>query len=108
MELTAREPLEAYTLNQAKKLGLAHWTITLTVQDDLKVEEEECCGACSWATERHTCIIYVDSELTDDEKRATIRHELVHLRLEGHRTHDPETYDPMYEFGINKLVEAWS
>lgn len=59
-------------------------------------------GLACWSTEEAKCLILISPKSPDRER--TLKHELLHLRLEGHQ--DPKKYDDQYERAINALVDA--
>lgn len=78
-------------------------------------EEEDSEGSCGWQREYGEAWIYLSSAIRGNWKdiEETIVHELIHLKLEGHKdieSMSPEKYDPVYENGLNvisrELVKA--
>src|SRR6185369_9187652 len=90
-------------------LGLQHWRITLkrgkSVEIDPKPFSNEILSTCAahswWVAESPNAVI----ALLPTEGTHTLVHELLHIRLEGHRK-SPAKYDPLYERAINHLTEA--
>lgn len=99
-----QEAVEEYTARAAEKLRLSHWNITVELVD--RVDSEESFGNCQWFTEGHVCTIRVKKQQPVAMIRQTIRHELIHLRLQGFKTHSGE-YSEMYEFGIDVIASVW-
>lgn len=64
------------------------------------------CGFIQWppAPEYKEAFMTLNRAFSDDDIKATIRHELLHLLLEAHK---PMTgkYDKEYEFGLNTLAD---
>ena len=82
------------------ELGLGEWDIRVRWATSGDYGEDEYFGWVLWFTEECTATMILDRRKADER---TIVHELLHLRLEGHRAF-PFKYDPLYEQGINKLV----
>ena len=99
-------------LNQWRdRLGLANFKIELAQGRALPPGQEpepfskdlahDCSGHTWWQAEYPEVLIVVRR----GEDEATIVHELLHLRLEGHLTR-PRKYDPLYERALNELADA--
>lgn len=79
---------------------LAHWRITVVEQPKT---DEHLCGSITWSIEYRTATVSIDTSKPD--LKGTMKHELLHLRLEGHKP-NPGRYDPHYEHALNVLSEV--
>lgn len=89
------------------KLRLGDWKTTLVVCGRRAMTDSNgdlCDGLSTWSTEEGTVTISLRRDLPDEAVEPTLIHELLHVRLEGHRNHDG-SYDQMYERALNVLVE---
>lgn len=90
-------------------LGLQHWRISLkrgkSVEADPKPFSNEILRTAVahswWVAESPNAVI----AMLRGQGTHTLLHELIHIRLEGHRA-SPAKYDPLYERAINHLTEA--
>jgi len=90
-------------------LGLQHWRIRLKRGKSVKGEAkpfsaelpEKWVAATWWTVEDPNVVIAIRC----GEGTHTLVHELLHLRLEGHRP-CPARYNPHYERALNHLSEA--
>lgn len=86
------------------RLGLQEWKIKVvfgkpSADPDLEREMHEgTLGNCCWDTETAEATILLHREAQID----TLVHEMLHLRLEGHRS--PVEYDQMYERALNAIT----
>ena len=91
-------------------LGLSEWTLYVCYgkpvdgQADLAKGEisADCEGQAMWHTESPHAIIALRRGQATEE---TVVHELLHIRLEGHRP-APIKYDPLYERALNLIAAA--
>ncbi len=93
-----------------KALGLQNWRIALRRGKPVDHDEPEpfsaelaqdSVGHAWWMVESPNAMIV----LKRGEGTHTLVHELLHIRLEGHRS-APLKYDPHYERALNHLTEA--
>ncbi len=90
-------------------LGLQHWRIALKRGKHVDHEPEpfsaeiagDSVAHCWWTVESPNAVI----AMIRGEGMHTLVHELLHIRLEGHRQ-SPRKYDAHYERAINHLTEA--
>ncbi len=90
-------------------LGLQHWRIDLKRGVPVKGEAkpftaelpDNWVGATWWTVEDPNVVI----SIRKGEGTHTLVHELLHLRLEGHRP-CPARYNPHYERALNHLADA--
>lgn len=84
-----------------------HWgTFVEKPIGDINFDELEICedldGWIDWSTEH----AYADLVMRKrNAKEETLVHELLHLKLEGHKPR-PGKYDPLYERALNDLARA--
>lgn len=93
------QALRKYMREQQRKWQLSHWKITLLLDSEIS---EERAGSIGWSTDYHAATIRVNPETPESEQLITIRHELLHLLLEGHKDCTGRR-DPMYERALNIL-----
>ncbi len=82
------------------ELGLTDWRIHLRFPKAGEISQEYA-GHTYWKPEYPEGLIIVDRSAGAH----TIVHELLHIRLEGHRI-ACKRYDPLYERALNCLAEA--
>ena len=101
--------IRAYVKKGASIMRLSHWSITVKILDcvnsSVGSSVGEAYGVIDWFTDEHTATIYLRRGMSNLNTKATIRHELLHLRLEGHKVCQQDC--PMYEFAINIIANAW-
>lgn len=90
-----------YAKHIQKKFRLTDWKIVVKFDNTLEQNGEE--GCIEWSTDYKTASIKLVADRTDSQIKETIRHEFLHLLLEGHK--DCRDRDPMFEFGLNLLSE---
>jgi hypothetical protein len=91
-----------YAKHIQKKWRLTDWKLEVKHDDSLAANGEE--GCIEWNTDYKTATITLVSESRSEKQiKETIRHELLHLLLEGHK--DCRERDPMFEFGLNLISE---
>lgn len=90
-------------------LGLTEWVIRVSWgrpsenPDYSKGEmDADATGNACWHTEE--CLAWIYLRRGSDNLLETLIHELLHIRLEGHR--DPVRYDPLYERALNAIASA--
>jgi len=98
--------LTSLTNRLAKSLGIVGWKIQTTLVE--KCETENACAETSWEPEWKTAEISI---LHPDVFKANglsftqfLRHELLHIALEGHKPMDHGPYDPPYENALNNIA----
>ena len=92
-----------------ERLGLTEWQIQVnwgkpSQQPDYSKGEMDAgsVGNACWHTEECRAWIYL--RRGSEHLRETLVHELLHIRLEGHR--EPVRYSPLYERALNAIVAA--
>jgi Zn-dependent peptidase ImmA (M78 family) len=89
-----------------ERLGLTDWEeieVTLLPKDKLSYPDSD--GYAYWQPEYKKAIIDINADLDDAEIEETLVHELLHVRLEGHKLLTPKTrYDALYERALNVLA----
>lgn len=90
-------------------LGLTEWTIHVRWGEpaekpdyDKGQMDEGSVGNALWHAEECEAWVYLKRGAPDPQ--ATLLHELLHIRLEGHK--QPVRYDAMYERAINAIASA--
>jgi hypothetical protein len=99
-----------------RRLDMGEWieNASFAIVRDLKDSEGNAVyGLSSWQPEERKCWIAIARDCDGDVFHETVIHELLHLRLEGHRPPpSPEDYDESYELALNRIAralwEAWS
>lgn len=87
-------------LEWQKSLGLESWDVRVrwaNPKDKMTLDDY---GQIMWWTEECRAEMILHRKNADVE---TIVHELMHVRLEGHRP-EPLPYDAVYEQGLNRVV----
>jgi hypothetical protein len=94
---------------EALKLG--NWTITVRWGTKKELTQSvdgtnAVCDGCIWwgNAEYKQAEIALNRNMTYGDIVKTIKHELLHLRLEGHKQQGGK-YDKEYEFGLNCLSD---
>jgi hypothetical protein len=92
-------------------LGLTEWKLRLVWgrpradPDFMKGEIAADCEAnCWWSVENSTALIAIWRGVKDP--LLALKHELLHLRLEGHHAPEKKKYDAHYERAINAIASA--
>lgn len=111
-----RQVSESARVNKLLKKWLPALELSPPVWNKISVEfydatedekDNENDGACGWQREYGEAWIYLSSEIRGNwpEIEETIVHELIHLKLEGHKSTESslENYDPVYENGLNVI-----
>jgi len=104
--VTIREARE-YVDRWKNRMDLSDWTIATRWGTKAEMIDEKgdfCLGYCDWDHENKTAKIRLARNRADTKH--TIRHELVHLVLEGHRE-QPKRYVKPFETAIDRLSTAF-
>jgi hypothetical protein len=93
------------------KLRLTEWDIRVvwgrpSDQPDYWADEmdRDCDGNAWWSVEERRAIILLSR--ASIAPLETLKHELLHLRLEGHHAPEKKRYDQHYEWGLNAIAGA--
>ena len=109
-----RQVSESARVNKLLKKWLVALELSPPVWNKVSVdfydpsEEEDSEGSCGWQREYGEAWIYISSAIRGNwnDIEETIVHELIHLKLEGHKdlvSMAPDKYDPVYENGLNVI-----
>jgi len=106
--MTIRE-LRGHAASWKKRLGLREWEIQVhwgspsKAPDPSQLEmSEDCDGNAWWFTEESHALILINKR--SQIPLETLIHELLHVRLEGHKP-APGKYDPLYERALNTIAK---
>jgi hypothetical protein len=84
------------------RLGLRDWTITVGWLTPEQAQAQSAQGTAEWNADEQTGHVSIDPESPD--ALATLIHELLHIRLDGHRVYPG--YDLHQERAINAITAA--
>lgn len=84
-----------------KKLGLDNFKFEIKRVTSKEMAGDEYVGHAYWKPEYQEARIH----LRKDANEHDLLHEIVHVRMESHLP-APREYDPLYERGINAMVDA--
>lgn len=87
------------------ELNLRNWKIDIQWAPAHEMSHDDAIASIWWFTEdeiAHVKLVKA-AVCSDDIFEETIVHEMLHLRLEGHRTIE-KRYDPQYELALNRLA----
>lgn len=87
--------------------ALGHWGIDLAVHPGDEMQGRDAAVSAQAEYDHAVMALREPTELQPVDVEESIVHELLHVLLEGHKnlatSADSETYDPMYERGLNVL-----
>ena len=103
--MTTRQ-LVALTYREARRMRLSEWKIDVMFKpvDEMVRSGHDDDGLTFIDAEYQQVVIWVSKAIRHehDRVRETVVHELLHVRLEGHRPQG--RYDPAYELGLNVIA----
>lgn len=97
--------IKDFTSTWAKRLGLSHWYIKVRWMTKAEDKELDDCNGFTYWSAQHTHAIIALSKSPEDWKH-TIVHELLHIRLTGHKDMKNWRTDVAEEIAINSLASA--
>lgn len=98
------EECQAYAEEIQKKLRLRDWNVTVFFLS--KKQAKSIHGNCEWVVfDKSAKLGLRKKEKSDSITKWTIRHELCHLLLEGHKPCPDGNSDEQYEFGLDLLAK---
>jgi hypothetical protein len=105
------EKAQALAEHYADRLGMDNWMLRVREGTDSQLTSKDAdkhrmYGYVVWHKASNEATITLDLSRDDNVVFETLKHELLHLRLEGHRKNPLPRYTKDYETALNKIAEA--